>query len=446
MSLETINTEQILLLSVMNYPGYLDIVGAVLSENDFSCEQHSTIWKSIKYLDGIKRPFDIVSVMEHVKAIGELDSIGGEQFFNNLEKNNYASSDDKNVTSYAKYIRQVSVIRCLRDAAHSISELAHTHGGRPLDDILSEAESILQSVIAIQKSDDIEILDGKQMMDAVIADYVQKAENPGICGISTGIQVIDEKTDGLHRGDMVIVAGPPSMGKTTFAVNLLQNALMTTELPVVLFSMEMPAKDIGRRMWSTASRVEYKKIRHGKVDDVEGDRMFRAVAGLSSPLLKVTGHSPLTPGKIRMVLKKLARKHGGIQMAMVDYVQLMECDGKQDNRNNELTIVSRELKRMAMEFNMPFIVLSQLTKAVETQRRRPTNGDLRESGAFAQDADMILMVHRQEKYDEDNQEHQGKAEIIVTKNRNGETGTVLVGFDGPTFRFYELNGGQSWQQ
>lgn len=440
MSMETLNSEQVLLLSVMRYPNQLDIVGSVLSESDFSCEQHSTIWKSIKYLDSIKRPFDIVSVMEHVKACGDLESIGGERFFVNMDNNAYASTEDGNIASRAKYIRQVSVIRCLKDAADSISELARTHGGRPLDDILSEAESILQGVIAAQKSDDIEILDGKQMMDAVIADYLHKSENPGICGISTGIQVLDEKTDGLHRGDMVIVAGPPSMGKTTFAVNLLQNALTTTQLPVVLFSMEMPAKDIGRRMWSTASKVEYKKIRHGKVDDYEGNRLFQVVSGLSSPLLKVTGHSPLTPGKIRMVLKKLARKYGGIQMAMVDYVQLMECDGKQDNRNNELTIVSRELKRMAMEFNMPFIVLSQLTKAVETQKRKPTNGDLRESGAFAQDADMILMVHRQEKYDEDSQEHQGKAEIIVTKNRNGETGTVLVGFDGSTFRFYELPG------
>jgi replicative DNA helicase len=303
---------------------------------------------------------------------------------------------------------------------------------------LSEADNIFGAA-TISQTDDVEILDGKKLMLECLDEFDNATSNQGIKGISTGIQTLDEQTDGLQKGEMIIVAAPPSMGKTTFAVNLLQNALRTAKHPVVMFSMEMPAKDIMRRMWSTESLVNYTDIRRGTAKDRAQDDLANAGVRLANPLLKIISKSPMTPSKIRAVLKRLKREYGGVHMAMVDYVQLMDCDKKCGNRNEELTIISRELKRMAMEFSMPFIVLSQLTKTVETQKRKPTNGDLRESGALAQDADVIMMVHREEKYYEDKIEWHGKAEIIITKSRNGKTGTSLLGFDGARFRFYEIN-------
>jgi replicative DNA helicase len=410
----------------------------VLSFSDFSAPRHRIIWKTIQELIAMRRPFDLFAVAQHLQQTDFYSQVGGDDYFQHLMVDCSCSTVSSNVLLYAKRIKELSVLRSLRDAASKINDLVENHQGRPLEELLSNAESIFSDA-TIKTVDDVEVFSGKELMQSCLQEFFASSENKGIKGISTGFQSLDERTDGLQKGEMVIVAAPPSMGKTTFAVNLLQNALYTAEHPVVMFSMEMPAKDIIRRMWATESKVNYSSIRRGTANQHEADKMTNAFSALDSQMLKIITKSPMTPSKIRSILKRLNREYGGIRMAMVDYVQLMECDKKCGNRNEELTIISRELKRMAMEFNMPFIVLSQLTKTVETQRRRPTNGDLRESGALAQDADMIMMVHRQEKYDEQNQEHQGKAEIIITKSRNGQTGTSLIGFDGSTFRFYELN-------
>lgn len=422
-----------------DYPDSFDQVSEIIKCSDFSVKRHQTIWEAIQELVLLRRSFDIVGVMEHLKHTGNYDAVGGDGYFDYLIKNNSSTTSGVNIAAYAKRIKEFSVLRTLKQAAEKINDLIDNHNGKPLEELISEADSIF-SEATILGADDIEVLDGKALGQIVLKDFLTAAKSGGgIQGISTGIPTIDEQTDGLQRGEVIVIAAPPSMGKTTFAVNLVQNTLKTTKLPVVVFSMEMPAKDIFRRMWSTESLVNYSEIKRGTAQKPNTDKMATAHGKLSNPLLKIVSKSPMTPSGIRTVLKRLSREYGGIQMAMVDYIQLMECDKKCGNRNEELTIISREIKRMAMEFNMPFIVLSQLTKAVETQKRKPTNGDLRESGAIAQDADMIIMVHRQEKYDERDVEWQGKAEIIVTKSRNGKTGTSLVGFDGSTFRFYELN-------
>lgn len=438
-NLDTTTIEQKIICTVTDYPDSFDAVAEIVSVSDFSIKRHQTIWAAIQELVLLRRSFDIVGVMEHLKHTGNYDAVGGDYYFDYLIKNNSSTTSGVNIAAYAKRIKEFSVLRTLKQAAEKINELIDNHNGKPLEDLISEADSIFSEATMLS-ANDIEIFDGKVLGQSVLKEFLLTAKSGGgIQGISTGIPTIDEQTDGLQRGEVIVIAAPPSMGKTTFAVNLVQNALRTTRLPVVVFSMEMPAKDIFRRMWSTESLVNYSEIKRGTAKGYDTDKMTTAHGKLSNPLLKIVSKSPMTPSGIRSVLKRLSREYGGIQMAMVDYIQLMECDKKCGNRNEELTIISREIKRMAMEFNMPFIVLSQLTKTVETQKRKPTNGDLRESGAIAQDADMIMMVHRQEKYDENDIEWQGKAEIIVTKSRNGKTGTSLIGFDGSTFRFYELN-------
>lgn len=437
MSLDTTTIEESIIKAVTDYPDNYDAVSEILSFSDFTSPKHRIIWKTIQYLVSNQRSYDIGSVIEHLKQTKFYSRIGGDEYFKYLIADCYAASG-VNVVSVAKRIKEISVLRMLREAASKINSLVENHQGKPLEELLSTANNIF-SEATTTVADDLEVFEGNTLINSCFREFIERVENKqGITGISTGLQVLDERTDGLQKGEMVIIAAPPSMGKTAFAVNLLQNALYTTEHPVVMFSMEMPAKDIMRRMWATESKVNYSSIRRGTASELDSMKMTNCMGKIGSNLLKIVTKSPMTPSKIRTVLKRLHREYGGIRMAMVDYVQLMESDKKCGSRNEELTIISRELKRMAMEFNMPFIVLSQLTKQVETQKRKPTNGDLRESGALAQDADLIMMVHRQEKYDEQSQEHQGKAEIIITKSRNGQTGTVLLGFDGATFRFYEL--------
>lgn len=444
MTLETTSIEYMVLRTVMDNPESYDVAETLIQARDFSDPANRILWQTIVDLIALRRPFDIDSVFHHLQERNLFDVVGGLDLYKCLAAGNYSAPSG--VEGRCQRIREVSLLRTLRQSALAIVDLMDNHDGRPFEELLAEAEGMISEVTAGKTGNEIEIISGPELMNSCLADFVEAIENPGIKGISTGIESLDQQSDGLQKGESIIVAGPPSMGKTTFAVNLVQNALYTAEHPVVIFSMEMPAKDIGRRMWSTESRVNYQEIRRGTASQTDSERMISAMKALSSPMLKIISHSPMTPSKVRSVLKKLKRQYGGVRMAMIDYVQLMEADKKSNNRNDELTVISRELKRMALEFNMPFIVLSQLTKAVETAKRKPTNGDLRESGALAQDADMIMMVHRQEKYEEDNQDHIGKAEIIITKSRNGKTGTTLVGFDGATFRFYELPGAQSWKQ
>lgn len=443
MSMDTLRLEQTILSDVMCGSCSYEACKSVISDKDFAYERNSEIWLAIQQLSEHKNGYDLLSVRDYLESKQRLKFIGGEEYISKLTQValDYSQYSEQRTVQNATRLRQLTVIRLLRESAQEIFELADKYDGRPITDVLASAEGILNNVIAAQKSDDIVIKDGSELMQESLKDFLRQSENPGICGISTGLQILDEKTDGLHRGEMIIIAAPPSMGKTAFAVNLIQNALHSTKYPVVIFSLEMTTKDIGRRMWATESKVNYRQIRTGKADTHESNKMTLALGRLSNPLLKITSHSPLTPSKIRMILRKMSRKYGGIQMAMVDYVQMMDADNPTDNRNNDLTKISRELKRMAMDFDFPFIVLSQLTKVVETQKRKPTNGDLRECGALAQDADMIIFVHRQEKYEADNQEFHGKAELIISKSRNGETGSVVVGWDGSTFRFFELPNG-----
>jgi len=435
---DTTTIEQSIIHCVMNYLECLDDIKSILNADDFSSQRNRIVWKAITALNLQKKIFDHLSVEGFLTDSHQIDQVGGIEYIRYLQFQCYASPDA--AKHYAQQVRNMAVIRLLQDAGNRITELASNHMGRPINEILSEAESILSSVVAGNVSDGIEVVDGVHLMRKVTSDFDQASQNPGISGVTTGIPSLDTKTDGLQRGNMIVVAGPPSMGKTAFAVNLMQNALPKADLPIVIFSMEMPAVDIGRRMLSTESKIGYTGIKRGIATEDEATRIYLAASRLQNPLLKVCEDGGLNPSRMRAVLKRIAREHGGIGMAMVDYVQLMEADRLMpNNRNGELTAISRELKRMAMDFHMPFIVLSQLTKDVEKAKRRPTNGDLRETGALAQDADLIMMVHRQEKYDDQpKQENMGKAEILITKNRNGGTGAVLMGYDAQTLRFHEL--------
>ncbi len=433
--LESPSAEQLVLASIIENNGLHDDIGGLLGADDFTVPEYRAVWGAITDLKNLRRSFDLVQVAGYMLDRGQDDA---DAIISGIVKGGHAGRAA--AISNAKRIREYTVLRNLIGAATSITELVESHGGRNVNELLSEADGILSGVISGNMGNDLPVVDGVELMRKVFDDAAMASQNPGISGISTGLPSLDDKIDGLQAASMIVVAAPPSMGKTTFAMSLVQHAMRHTKYPIVVFSMEMPALDIGRRMVSAESRVHYAAIKRGSMTTDEAGWMANAAGRLQTKNLIVCDASGLTPARMRGLLRRVVREHGGVSMAVVDYIQLMDANkSNANNRNLELTGISRDIKRMAMDFNMPFIAISQLTKDVEKAKRKPTNGDLRESGAIAQDADLIMMVHRQEKYDDEpNQENMGKAEILITKNRNGACGTVLIGYDGPTFRFHEL--------
>lgn len=429
-----ISQEQDVIACVMENQSMLDDISGVISRNDFAAPAHRLLWDAIGNLHDLRRSFDATSLSQYLTETGR-DKL--QEPLAIIARD--GSSFPGNAISRAQRIRQLSVLRMLAEAGKKISNLASEHNGRDLGELLSEAEGVLSSVIFGNVADNVEVHDGVKIMREVCDSFERSMNNPGLIGISTGLEGVDANTSGMKPGEMIIIAGPPSMGKTAFAINLCQSAISKVSKPVVVFSMEMPARDIARRMVSTLSKVPYSLINNGTAQGEDIDKIYTSASRLQNPLLRICDSSMLTPTKMRAVLKRIEREHGGIAMAMVDYVQLMEANRSDKSRTNELSEISRALKRMAMEFQMPFLVLSQLTKDVEKFKRKPNNGDIRETGQLAQDADLIMFVHRQERYDDEpKEENIGKAEIIITKNRNGPCGSVVVGYDGPTFRFHEL--------
>ena len=438
--LESPSAEQMVLASIIETNMLLDDIASMIGADDFTVPEYRAVWGAITDLKSLRRPFDALQIIEYMRDRGLDDA---EAIVSGVVK--CGSSMRQTAIGHAKRIREYTVLRNLIDASSRITDLVESHGGRNVNELLSEADGILSGVISGNLGNDLPMIDGVALMRKVYEDAERAAGSPGISGISTGLPSLDDRIDGLQPASMIVVAAPPSMGKTTFAMSLVQYAMMRVRHPVVVFSMEMPALDIGRRMVSAESRVHYAAIKRGSMTDEQASIMATAASRLQTKNLIVCDASGLTPARMRGLLRGVVREHGGVSMAVVDYIQLMDANkANANNRNLELTGISRDIKRMAMDFNMPFIAISQLTKDVEKAKRKPTNGDLRESGAIAQDADLIMMVHRQEKYDDEmNQENIGKAEILITKNRNGPCGSVMVGYDGPTFRFYEM-GGQSW--
>ena len=263
-------------------------------------------------------------------------------------------------------------------------------------------------------------------------------QDGAITGLSTGFTDLDGMTSGLQPADLVIVAGRPSMGKTTFAMNLVENAAMISELPVIVFSLEMPAEQLMMRMLSSLGRIDQTRMRSGQLVQEDWDKLMSAVKMLKDRKLFIDDTGGISPTEMRSRVRRIAREHGGVALIMVDYLQLMQIPGFSEGRTNEISEISRSLKAIAKEMNCPMVALSQLNRSLEQRpNKRPVNSDLRESGAIEQDADVISFVYRDEVYHEDSP-HKGIAEIIIGKQRNGPIGTCRLAFIGKFTRFEDL--------
>ncbi len=413
-----------------------DKVSTKLTASDFYRTEHRVLYQAIISLTQKSQPFDVVTVLDTLKSHGKLDDAGGEVYLFELANNTPSVA---NVSAYADIVREKSVQRQLIQVANEIADSAYSPGEREVSDLLDFAESKVFA-IAEQTTQD----GGPETIKSILVRAVEKIDTlyhsgDSITGLATGLKDLDEMTSGLQPSDLIIVAGRPSMGKTTLVMNMAEHAAIKGNKPVLVFSMEMPADSLAMRMMSSLGRIDQHRIRTGKLDDDDWPRVTSAVHMLSEAPLFIDDAPALSPQEMRARARRLAKEHGQLAMIVVDYLQLMKVPGfKADNRTAEISEISRSLKSLAKELQVPVIALSQLNRSLEQrQDKRPVMSDLRESGAIEQDADVICFIYRDEVYNEDSPD-KGCAEIIVAKQRNGPIGRIRVAFLGKYTRFEDL--------
>jgi len=430
----SIEAEQSVLGSMMIAPDSWDKVAEIVVESDFYNRSHRTIFGAIIKLLSSNQSVDTVTVKDTLAQSGLLEEAGGFSYLIELAKNTPSAA---NVTAYANVIRERAIVRELIGVAHDIADVGYNPEGRNSADILDLAESKVFEIAEKRTGEN----EGPKDVTTVLTKTVNRLDElvkqgRDITGVSTGYTDLDDKTSGLQRSDLIIVAARPSMGKTTFAMNLCENAMMLQDKPVLVFSLEMPAEQIMMRMLASLSRVNQTHIRTAQLDDEEWARMSGTIKTLKKKdNLYIDDSSGLTPMELRTRARKIARDKGGISLIIIDYLQLMRVPSLSENRTLEIAEISRSLKALAKELEVPVVALSQLNRTLEQRAdKRPINSDLRESGSIEQDADLIMFIYRDEVYNEAS-EMKGIAEIIIGKQRNGPIGTSRLTFQGQFSRF-----------
>ena len=400
--------------------------------DDFYRQDHKIIYQAVLDLDGDGKPFDLVTVAEWLESHQQLDDAGGLPYLAALADNTPSAS---NVHVYADIVHKRAILRRLISATVKINETVFNPQGMSSEQVLDFAE---QSVFEIAEQEtrgrrayeNISRLMGGAL-ERVDELYRSKTH---ITGIATGFDDFDERTAGMQKADLIIVAGRPSMGKTAFAINIAEHAVIKEDMSAIVFSMEMPGEQLAMRMMSSLGRVDQQKVRTGKLDDNDWPRLNSAVAMMKEKKLFIDDTPALTPAELRARCRRVSREHK-LDLIIIDYLQLMQIPGTIENRATEISEISRSLKAMAKELNVPVMALSQLNRSLEQRpNKRPVMSDLRESGAIEQDADVIVFIYRDEVYNEDSAD-KGLAEIIIGKQRNGPIGTVKLAFLGRFTRF-----------
>lgn len=434
----SIEAEQAVLGGVMLDNNTWERVEDVVTDNDFYRHDHRLIFRAINKLSERNQPFDVVTLSEQLDKEGVLEQVGGLTYLAELARNIPSVA---NIRAYAQIIRERATLRQLISASNDIADSAYMPKGRTGDEILDDAERMIFQIAEGRPK-----TGGPEGINNILAKTIDRIDelfnsNNALTGVTTGFTDLDKKTNGLQPSDLIIIAGRPSMGKTSFAMNLVENAALRTDKAVLVYSLEMPAESLAMRMLSSLGHIEQGKIRTGRLDEDDWPRLTSAINLLNERKLFIDDTAGITPSEMRSRTRRLAREHGEIGLIMVDYLQLMQLGGGADNRTNEISEISRSLKALAKEFNCPVIALSQLNRSLESRpNKRPVNADLRESGAIEQDADVIMFIYRDEVYHPET-EYKGVAEIIIGKQRNGPIGTVRLAFLGKYTRFENLAAG-----
>lgn len=413
-----------------------DNIASQVREDDFYRAEHKIIFQSMGRLAEKNLPFDPITLCDDLSSRKVLNKAGGANYVSELAANTPSAS---NIEAYARIVRERATLRQLIGAASEIVSQGHNPDGVEAGDLLSEAEKRFIDIAEDRPRDE-----GFQAADELLRKAIDRIEelyesDGDITGVTTGFDELDEKTSGWQKADLIIVAARPSMGKTAFALNMVETALLKQSGPVLVFSLEMPAHALMMRLLSSLGKIPLKNIRDGSLTGDDWDRLAKAAAKLKGRKLFIDDTPGLTPMEVRSRTRRLAREQGeNPALIMLDYIQLMHVSGSSDGRTQEISEISRSLKQVAREFDCPLLALSQLNRAVEQRpNKRPMNSDLRESGAIEQDADVILFIYRDEYYNEES-EHKGIAEIILGKHRNGEISTCRLQFQGEYTRFNNL--------
>ena len=431
----SLEAEQSVLGGLMLEETAWDRAAEIVSESDFYRRDHRLIFRAIAILAEENKPRDALTVSETLNRLGELEEAGGIAYLGEIVKNTASAA---NIGAYSEIVRERSVLRQLIRVSYEVSDSAYQPQGATSGDILDEAERKIFAIAEQQQKGS-----GPQPIRPLLAKTVHRIEqlyssSDPLTGLSSGFTKLDEMTAGLQKGDLVIVAARPSMGKTTFAMNLVENVLLGGA-PVLVFSMEMPADSLVMRTLSSLGRIDQTRVRSGKLEEEDWPRLSSTMAMLNEQKLFIDDTGGLSPTEVRARARRVARENGGaLGLIMVDYLQLMRVPGLESNRVNEISEISRSLKGLAKEMNCPVVALSQLNRSLEQRpNKRPVMSDLRESGAIEQDADVIMFIYRDEVYNSES-EDKGTAEIIIGKQRNGPIGKVRLAFLGKYLRFEDL--------
>jgi replicative DNA helicase len=431
----SIEAEQAVLGGLMLSNSGFDAVASLISDKDFFASDHQLIFQTMRQLNAEQKPLDIITLSEALQNNRQLDQIGGSSYLVELSNNTPSSA---NINAYAQIVLERSIIRQLITAASDIVKKGYNPLGWDSNKLLAEAEKRLVAIIESRPNQG-----GFLSVNELLKEVVERIDqlfnsDADITGLSTGFADLDEKTSGWQPSDLVIVAGRPSMGKTSFAMNMAEHAVLHQEKPVLVFSMEMPASQLIMRMMSSLGKIDQTKLRAGNLSEDDWPRLSSAASRLKDRPLFIDDTPGITPMELRNRVRQVTREHGQPGMVLVDYLQLMSGSVATENRTNEISQISRELKNIAREFNCPVIALSQLSRNLENRpNKRPINSDLRESGAIEQDADVVVFIYRDEVYNEESPD-KGVAEIIIGKQRNGPIGTCKLTFLGKYTRFENL--------
>ena len=459
----SIEAEQAVLGGLMLKNDAFDSIAEILSDSDFYSKDHQLIFNAMHRLAAEGQPFDPITLSEFLQNNNELGAIGGAEYLVDLA---HGTPSSANIKAYTQIVLERSIVRQLIGAASEMVRKGYNPLGWDSSKLLAEAESRLQEIIENRPKKG-----GFKEVNSLIKEAVERLDelfknDTDITGLSTGFSDLDSMTSGWQKSDLVIIAGRPSMGKTAFAMNMVEHATLHQDRPVLVFSLEMPASSLIMRMLSSIGKIDATRMRSGTLVEDDWPRLSSAAQRLKDRPLFIDDSAGITPLEMRSRIKQFTRErvdqlrqkwqgeHGADTppdvedlyeqaqpgMIMVDYLQLMNGTNSAEGRVQEISQISRELKGLAREYNCPVIALSQLSRNVEQRpNKRPVNADLRESGAIEQDADVIAFIYRDEVYNEDSPD-KGTAEIIIGKQRNGPIGTCRLIFMGKYTRFENLAG------
>jgi replicative DNA helicase len=421
-----------------------DKIGDVIRLEYFYRYDHRLIYQHIQRLIERSQPADVITVFESLSSSNKIDEVGGLQYLNDLAQSTPSAA---NIRRYAEIVRDRAILRRLISVTDEIAESAFNTQGRETRILLDEAESKMFAIAEDGERGTQGFVSIQPLLTQVVEkiDELYHRDNPSdITGVPTGFADLDSKTSGLQPGDLIIVAGRPSMGKTAFALNIGESVAIDHGLPVAVFSMEMGGTQLAMRMLGSVGHLDQHKVRTGRLEDDDWPRLTHAIQKMQEAQLYIDETPALNTLELRARARRLSRQCGQLGLIIIDYLQLMSASSTGENRATEISEISRSLKALAKELHVPVIALSQLNRSLEQRpNKRPVMSDLRESGAIEQDADVILFIYRDEVYNPDSPD-KGTAEIIIGKQRNGPIGSVRLTFVGQFTKFENYSAGGNY--